>query len=66
LDLISVSKAIEDLFDSEESAETAAEIEILKKVYQSILHGAETVGFKMQAEKTWIQSIMLNQVSAIA
>lgn len=60
IDLVSVAKAIEDLFDSEETAESRAEIEILKKVYQSILYGAEGVGFKMQAEKTWLTSILLN------
>lgn len=60
IDLVSVAKAIEDLFDSEESAESKAEIEILKKVYQSILYGAEGVGFKMQAEKTWLSAILPN------
>ena len=66
IDLQSVAKAIEDLFDSEESFETRTEIEILKKVYQSILYGAEGVGFKMQAEKTWLSSIMLNPTAAVA
>ncbi len=66
IDLQSVAKAIEDLFDSEESFETRTEIEILKKVYQSILYGAEGVGFKMQAEKTWLSSIMLNPTALAA
>ena len=66
IDLKSVSKAIEDLFDSEESSETKAEIEILKKVYQSILYGAENIGFKMQAEKKWFSSILLNRQAAVA
>lgn len=66
IDLVSVSKAIEDLFDSEETAESRAEIEILKKVYQSILYGAEAVGFKMQAEKTWLSAILLNQSAVSA
>lgn len=66
IDLQSVAKAIEDLFDSEESFETRTEIEILKKVYQSILYGAEGVGFKMQAEKTWLSSIMLNPTAIAA
>lgn len=66
IDLVSVAKAIEDLFDSEETYETKTEIEILKKVYQSILYGAEGVGFKMQAEKTWLTSILLNQSAAVA
>lgn len=66
IDLKSVSKAIEDLFDSEETAETRTEIEVLKKVYQSILFGAENIGFKMQAEKKWFSSILLNHQAAVA
>ncbi len=66
IDLVSVSKAIEDLFDSEETPESRTEIEILKKVYQSILYGAENVGFKMQAEKKWLSSILLNQTAMSA
>jgi hypothetical protein len=66
IDLQSVSKAIEDLLDSEENAESKAEIEILKKVYQSILYGAENVGFKMQAEKTWFSAILLNHTAMAA
>ena len=66
IDLKSVSKAIEVLFDSEETAETKTEIEVLKKVYQSILLGAENIGFKMQAEKLWFSSILLNHQAAVA
>lgn len=66
IDLVSVSKAIEDLFDTEETNDSKAEVEILKKVYQSILYGAEAVGFKMQAERAWLSAIMLNQSAAIA
>jgi hypothetical protein len=66
IDLQSVSKAIEDLFDSEDTYETQTEIEILKKVYQSILYGAENVGFKMQAEKTWLTSVVLNHSAIVA
>lgn len=66
IDLVSVSKAIEDLFDSEETSDSKAEIEILKKVYQSILYGAEGVGFKMQAEKNWLSSVLLNQTAMSA
>ncbi len=66
IDLKSVSKAIEDLFDSEDNSETTTEIEVLKKVYQSILFGAEDIGFKMQAEKKWFSSILLNHQAAVA
>lgn len=66
VDLVSVAKAIEDLFDSDETVESKTEVEILKKVYQSILYGAEEAGFKMQAEKMWLSSIMLNQQATAA
>lgn len=66
IDLKSVAKAIEDLFDSDETSEIKAEIEVLKKVYQSILLGAENIGFKMQAEKVWFSSFLLNHQAAVA
>ena len=59
VDLVSVSKAIEHLFDSDDAPNSKAEVEILKKVYQSIMFGAENVGFKMNEEKKWFSSIML-------
>ncbi|MFZ3228730.1 MAG: hypothetical protein WA160_00870 [Pseudobdellovibrio sp.] len=58
VDLLSVSKAIEELFDSDETSNSKAEIEVLKKVYQSIMVGAENIGFKMSNEKRWFISIM--------
>ncbi|OFZ30349.1 MAG: hypothetical protein A2622_08025 [Bdellovibrionales bacterium RIFCSPHIGHO2_01_FULL_40_29] len=60
VDLKSVSNAIEQLFDSDEAPDSKAEIEVLKKVYQSIMIGAENIGFQMSAEKKWFSSIMLN------
>ncbi len=66
VDLVSVSKAIEQLFDSDETPDSRAEIEVLKKVYQSIMIGAETIGFQMAYEKKWFSSIMLNPVAAAA
>ncbi len=66
LDLVSVHKAIEDLFDSDENAESVTELEVLKKVYQSILFGAENIGFKMNAEKKWLTSILINHTAAVA
>lgn len=66
VDLISVSKAIEELFDSDETPNSKAEIEVLKKVYQSIMIGAENIGFKMSTEKRWFSSVMHNPVAFIA
>lgn len=66
VDLISVSKAIEQFFDSDDAPDTKAELEILKKVYQSILLGAENIGFKMNVEKKWFLSIMLMPIATSA
>ncbi len=66
VDLVSVSKAIEQLFDSDETPDSRAEIEVLKKVYQSIMIGAEAIGFQMTQEKRWFSSIMLNPSAAVA
>ncbi len=66
VDLVSVSKAIEQLFDSDETPDSRAEIEVLKKVYQSIMIGAENIGFQMVQEKKWFCSIMLNPTATAA
>lgn len=66
VDLISVSKAIEDLYEGEESYQTSTEVEVLKKVYQSILMGAESVGFDMRTEKQWFSRFLLNGAAASA
>lgn len=66
VDLSSVKKAIEDLYEVEESYQTATEIDVLKKVYQSIMLGAEGVGFEIKAEKHWFGAFMLNQSAATA
>ena len=66
VDLVSVSKAIEQFFDSDDAPESKAELEILKKVYQSIMLGAENIGFKMNAEKMWFSSIVLTPLATVA
>lgn len=66
VDLLSVSKAMEELFDADETPHSTAEIEVLKKVYQSIMIGAENIGFKMGNEKRWFSSVMHNHVAFIA
>lgn len=66
VDLNSVYKAIEDILDSEDTYQTATELEVLKKVYQSIMLGAEQVGFEMRAEKLWFSSFLLNTNAATA
>jgi hypothetical protein len=66
VDLMSVYKAIEDLTDSDETYQTATELEVLKKVYQSIMLGAEQIGFEMKAEKQWFSAFLLNPLAATA
>jgi ABC-type histidine transport system ATPase subunit len=66
VDLVSIVSAIEDLYDSEDNQQTLTEIEVLKKVFQSILVGAEAVGFDMRAEKLWFSRNLLNQSAASA
>lgn len=46
-DLISVVEAIEDSPASEE-------VEVLKRVFDSVLRGAELVGFDLTSEKMWL------------
>lgn len=66
VDLVSIVSAIEDLYDSEDDQQTLTEIEVLKKVFQSILIGAEAIGFDMNAEKIWFSRNLLNQSAASA
>lgn len=62
-DLVSVMEAIEDSLDSENSG---YELEVLKKVFSSILQGAENVGFKLTEQKIWITRISASKVTAAA
>jgi hypothetical protein len=51
-DLISVYEAIEESLSAEVQPEQ--EIEVLKRVFFAILNGAESIGFDLSNEKTWI------------
>lgn len=62
-DLTSVMEAIEDALESENQG---FEVEVLKKVYHSILNGAETVGFSLVEQRTWISRISASKLSAAA
>ena len=66
VDLKSVATAIEELFEAEESKNLQVELDILKKVYHSILIGAENIGFKLPEERTWISRFLLNNTSMSA
>ncbi len=65
VDLKSVLIAIEDLYD-EESLNSKTELELLKRAYQSILFGAEAVGFSLTDEKEWYFRNLMNNLAASA
>lgn len=57
-DMLSVIEAIEDSFGNQHGN---IEVEVLKKLYLSVLDGAERIGFDVSNEKAWITQIdMLN------
>ncbi|MBX2988821.1 MAG: hypothetical protein KF802_13075 [Bdellovibrionaceae bacterium] len=62
-DLLSVYEAIEEALGSDTSEH---EVEILKKVYQSILLGAEKVGFELTFERRWSNRLMASKIRASA
>lgn len=54
-DLISVVDAIEDSMLT--GAGSAEETDILKKVFDSVLRGAEAVGFDLTPERVWLHNL---------
>jgi hypothetical protein len=61
-DLLSVVEAIED---SMSSAPTQTdEVEVLKRVFDSVLRGAEAVGFDLTPERLWLQNLGRSKASA--
>lgn len=55
-DLLSVVEAIEDSITSPPSPQSD-ELDILKKVFDSVLRGAEAVGFDTTPERLWLQQL---------
>lgn len=62
-DLKSVLDAIEDTLGAEQAEH---EVEILKKVYYSILTGAEKIGFELPFERRCLERLMATKVRASA
>ena len=62
-DLKSVYEAIDEVLGSENIDH---ELEILKKVYLSILIGGEKVGFNLQTERRWLNRLLGSRVRASA
>jgi hypothetical protein len=57
-DLLSVVEAIEDTITSE--PQQGDELEVLKRVFDSVLRGAEAVGFDITPERVWLQGLARN------
>lgn len=53
-DLLSVVEAIEDSISSPSPTD---ELDVLKRVFDSVLRGAEAVGFDITPERIWLQSL---------
>jgi hypothetical protein len=62
-DLMSVYDALEEALGSDT---TEHEVEILKKVYLSIIDGGERVGFCLEPEKKWLHRLLGSRFSASA
>lgn len=54
-DLVSVVEAIEESVNGH--GHRAEEIDVLRRVFDSVLNGAEAVGFQVAAERNWLNFI---------
>lgn len=54
-DLVSVIEAIEDSVNNH--GQKAEEIDVLRRVFDSVLNGAEAVGFEVGHERNWLNFI---------
>lgn len=54
-DLLNVIEAIEDVMTSPEP--DWVEVDVLKKLFYSVLEGAEEIGFDLSRERTWVAHI---------
>lgn len=62
-DLISVLEAIEEVIHLRDSE---SDVDVLKKLYISVLEGAESVGFDLTEEKIWLQHLNYSGQKATA
>lgn len=63
-DLISVVEAIEDSMTAGTS--NTEEVDVLRRVFDSVLRGAESVGFDLTSERLWLQRISKSNLKASA
>ncbi len=54
-DLVSVVEAIEESVNSH--GHRSEEVDVLRRVYVSVLNGAEAVGFDVESERNWVSYI---------
>ena len=64
-DLVSVLTAIEDGMTSNKNV-ADFEIDVLKRVYSSIIQGGEQAGFDLSDEKNWLTRIVPSKMKASA
>lgn len=57
-DLLSVVEAIEDSISIDPNQ--GDELDVLKKVFDAVMKGAEAVGFDTTSERVWMQSLVRN------
>jgi len=62
-DLIGVIEALEDSLHDESNEE---DLDILKKLFHSVLDGDENTGFDLSNEKTWLQHLSRSGIKASA
>lgn len=63
-DLISVVEAIEDSMTA--GSGNNEEVDVLRRVFDSVLRGAESVGFDLTSERLWLQRISKSNLKASA
>ncbi len=63
-DLLSVVEAIEDSLTSGTPGHD--EVDVLRRVFDAVLRGGESVGFDLKSERMWLQRITKSSVKASA
>jgi len=62
-DLFSVFEAIQEAMSEDCGAE---DIEVLRKVFESVVQGGEAIGFDLSEEKGWLQRLTFTITSTVA
>lgn len=63
-DLLSVVEAIEDSVSG--APQSGDEVDVLKRVFEAVLRGAESVGFDLTSERLWMQRMLKSHSKASA